>query len=549
MMIYDWSREQVENNGSKVAVTLNEEHITYAELESESNRLAGQLIEDGLTPGERVGLFMEKKPKTLVAMLGISKAGGVYVPMDYNSPPERVLKVIKSSAPSLIFVDDSTIHHFQDLLHVDGDVSLTPWVWWSESDIKYADDTPPTFSYTDVHDQPNIPHKVVRNPDTAAHILFTSGSTGEPKGVVITHKNIHSFISWAVPFFDMKAGEHVSCHSPLHFDLSTFDIYGAFAAGCRLFLVPSNISLDPKKLADFILHNKLDQWFSVPSALSYLSKFKAIPQGGFPHLKRLIWCGEVFPLPALTYWMKNLESVEFTNLYGPTEATIASSYFTVDEIPDEHTKIPIGTPCEGEDLLVLDDDLKEVEDGEIADLYIAGEGLSPGYWQDNIKTDSVFIRYKNSDGEKERIYKTGDLASVKNGLFYFHGRSDYQIKSRGYRIELGEIEVALGENDMLREYAVVPIKKNGFEGTAIGCAYVGKELKNGALAPLIKEKLRGLVPAYMMPHFWQEYELLPRNGNGKIDRKKLAENFEGNFVQITNINNQEMSYERNDKHS
>lgn len=527
MMIYDWSREQVEVNGSKVAITLNDEHITYAELESESNRLAGQLIAGGFTPGDRMGLFMDKTPKTIVAMLGISKAGGVYVPLDYKSPPERVMKIIKSSAPSVIFVDNNTIHHFQDLLHVDCDLSFIPWVWWSDSDMLFADDAPPTFSYTDINKQPNIPHQVVRDPDTAAHILFTSGSTGEPKGVVITHNNIRSFVGWAVQFFNMKTGERTSCHSPLHFDLSTFDIFGAFAAGCHLFLVPSEMSLNPKKLTDFIQDNKLDQWFSVPSALSYLSKFKAIPEGGFPHLKRLIWCGEVFPLPALTYWMENLQSVEFTNLYGPTEATIASSYFTVPEIPDEQTKIPIGTPCKGEDLLVLNEDLDKVREGEIGDLYIVGEGLSPGYWRDEAKTESVFIWRINSEGEKQRVYKTGDLASVKNGLVYFHGRSDYQIKSRGYRIELGEIEVALGQNDVLREYAVVPIKKNGFEGTAIGCAYVGKELKNGEIAPVLKEQLRGKIPAYMMPHYWQEYELLPRNGNGKIDRKKLADNFEG----------------------
>lgn len=527
MMIYDWSREQVEKNGANVAVTLNDESITYAELEAKSNRLAGQLIEDGFTPGDRVGLFMDKTPKTVVAMLGISKAGGVYVPLDYKSPSERVIKIIKSSDPSLIFVDHHSIHHFQDLIHVKCDISFIPWVWWSDNKMQYADDSPPKFSYSDIEKYSNIPHQVVRDPDTAAHILFTSGSTGEPKGVVITHNNIRAFISWAVSFFDMKDGERTSCHSPLHFDLSTFDIYGAFAAGCHLFLVPPEISLNPKKLTDFILNNKLDQWFSVPSALSYLSKFKAIPKGGFPNLKRLIWCGEVFPLPALTYWMENLPKVQFTNLYGPTEATIASSYFTVPEIPDEHTKIPIGTPCEGEKLLVLNEDMQPVEDGEVGDLYISGEGLSPGYWRDEAKTESVFIWYTNSDGEKERIYKTGDLASVIDGFVYFHGRSDYQIKSRGYRIELGEIEVALSQNEMLQEYAVVPIKKNGFEGTAIGCAYVGKGIRNGELAPVLKEKLRGKIPTYMMPHYWQEYDLLPRNGNGKIDRKKLTDNFEG----------------------
>ena len=527
-MIYDWSRDKIEKYGSSIAISLRDEHISYEVLEEESNQLAGQLIQSGLKPGDRVGLFMEKTPKTVMAMLGISKAGGVYVPLDYKSPAERVVKIIKSSDPAMLFVDNITTHSFQDLIYVAQDLSFIPWVWWSEEPMAYADDTPPVFSYEDIKDQLNIPHQVVRDENTPAHILFTSGSTGDPKGVVITHKNVETFVNWAVQYFNMRAGERTSCHSPFHFDLSTYDMYGAFASGSRLYLVPSEISVNPKKLTEFILNNKLNQWFSVPSALSYLAKFKAIPEGGFPSLKRLIWCGEVFPLPALKYWMENLPNVEFTNLYGPTEATIASSYYSVKEIPNETTQIPIGEPCGGEDLLILDDELQPVRSAGVkGDLYITGDGLSPGYWRDAVKTDAAFIWLKNSAGEQQRIYKTGDLASFDTeGLIYFHGRSDYQIKSRGHRIELGEIEAALGQNEVLREYAVVPVRKNGFEGTAIGCAYVGSAVRNGDLAPDIKKKLMDKIPTYMMPQFWQQYDKLPRNGNGKIDRKKLSEKFE-----------------------
>lgn len=526
-MIYDWSRKQAQTNGSQIAVSLHDDKLTYRELESESNKLAGMLIEQNLMPGDRVGLFMEKTPKTIIAMLGITKAGGVYVPLDPHSPAERVIKIIKSSDPSMLFVDHETTYQFQYLIHSDTDTGLIPWVWWSSKPLIHGDDFPPQFIYSDIQSQKNESHQVIRDPESPAHILFTSGSTGQPKGVVITHKNVISFINWAVPFFNMKSGERTSCHSPLHFDLSTFDIYGAFASGCHLHLVPPDINIHPKKLSSFILENKLDQWFSVPSALSYLAKFKVIPKGGYPDLKRLIWCGEVFPLPSLQYWMKNLPDVQFTNLYGPTEATIASSYYTVNEPPDDLTEIPIGTPCSNEKLIILDEDLRRMPIGEVGDLYIAGSGLSPGYWQDSDKTKAAFIWYTTEEGRRERIYKTGDLASLgKNGLVYFHGRSDYQIKSRGYRIELGEIEEALSRDEMLREYAVVPVQINGFGGTAIGCAYVGTEVKNGALAPILKRKLKDKIPSYMMPQIWQEYDQLPRNGNGKIDRKRLTDYFQ-----------------------
>lgn len=526
-MIYDWSRKQAYENGNQIAVSLYKEKITYRELESDSNKLAGLLIKQNLKPGDRVGLFMEKTPKTIVAMLGITKAGGVYVPLDPHSPAERVIKIINSSNPSLIFIDQESIHPFQDIIHSDQETGLIPWVWWATESLIFGDDFPPKFTYKDIKSQKNEAHQVTRNPARAAHILFTSGSTGQPKGVVITHKNVESFINWAVPFFNMKQGEHTSCHSPLHFDLSTFDIYGAFASGCHLHLVPPDINIHPKKLSDFILENKLNQWFSVPSALSYLAKFQVIPEGGYPDLKRLIWCGEVFPLPGLQYWMKNLPDVQFTNLYGPTEATIASSYYTVNEPWENLTEIPIGKPCSNEKLIILDDDLRRKNTGEVGDLYIEGSGLSPGYWKDIARTKEAFIWHTNEEGSRNRIYKTGDLASLgSDGQVYFHGRSDYQIKSRGYRIELGEIETALSRDDMLREYAVVPVQINGFDGTAIGCAYVGTTMKNGALAPLLKQKLKDKIPSYMMPQVWQEYDRLPRNGNGKIDRKRLSDYFQ-----------------------
>lgn len=527
-MIYDWSREQAEKNGEQIAITLLDENITYRDLENESNGLAEHLIQSGLKPGDRVGLLMEKTPATVISMLGISKAGGVYVPLDIHSPEERLLMIIQTADLQMLFLDHHSTDLFQSLLYLEHHLSFMPWVWWSGDPMQYADDNPPLFYRSGIDTLNYHPHQVVRDEDQPAHILFTSGSTGKPKGVVITHRNIETFITWAVEYFDMKSGEHISCHSPFHFDLSTFDIFGAFASGSRLYLVPKEITIHPRRLSEFILQNRLNQWFSVPSALSYLARFQAIPEGGFPDLKRLIWCGEVFPTPALQYWMRSLPDIKFTNLYGPTEATIASSYYTVPAVSEELTEVPIGTACDGEKLLVLNASLKPVRSGEIGDLYIGGLGLSPGYWQDEPKTAAAFIQYTDSDGRTERIYKTGDMASIdQQGQVLFHGRSDYQIKSRGYRIELGEIEAALGsEEESLREYAVVPVRRGGFEGTSIGCAYVGTVSRNGDLALALKQNLFKKLPRYMIPQFWREYERLPRNANGKIDRKALSDEFE-----------------------
>ncbi|MGH7699783.1 MAG: AMP-binding protein, partial [Gemmatimonadales bacterium] len=280
----------------------------------------------------------------------------------------------------------------------------------------------------------------------------------------------------------------------------------------------------PHKLAEFIHAAELTQWFSVPSALAQMAQFDVVRQNDFPSLKRLLWCGEVFPTPALRYWMTRLPHVSFTNLYGPTEATIASSFYTVERCPDDDlAAIPIGRPCAGEDLLVLDENLRPVAPGEIGNLYLRGVGVSPGYWRDPEKTRDAFLRNPCGGDPAERIYRTGDLAQVgPDGLVYFVGRADTQIKSRGYRIELGEIEAALLTLKDLREAAVVALPSDGFEGVAIGCAYVPQP--GARVTPLdVRRELARLLPAYMLPSRWRGYDELPRNANGKIDRRRVKE--------------------------
>jgi acyl-coenzyme A synthetase/AMP-(fatty) acid ligase len=253
-----------------------------------------------------------------------------------------------------------------------------------------------------------------------------------------------------------------------------------------------------------------------------MAQFDVVKQGDFPSLERLLWCGEALPTPTLIYWMQRLPHVVFTNLYGPTETTIASSYYTVPSCPEsEKAEIPIGTPCDGEELLVLSDSLAPVPEGEIGDLYIRGVGLSPGYWRDPDKTASVFL-----DADGGRMYKTGDLARVgKDGLVYLLGRADSQIKSRGYRIELGEIESALHALGAVRECAVVAIPTEGFEGNAICCAYVDRS-PGGIFPAELRDRLARLVPPYMLPANWMAVDALPLNGNGKVDRPLLRRWFQ-----------------------
>jgi non-ribosomal peptide synthetase component F len=333
--------------------------------------------------------------------------------------------------------------------------------------------------------------------------------------VVIEHRNVTAFLDWAAAQFGPGESDRISCHPPLHFDLSTFDIFGTLRAGAELHLVPAAANLHPRALASFIRDAELTQWFSVPSVLTYLAKFDAVDQDDFPSLERLLWCGEVLPTPVLAHWMDRLPHVRFTNLYGPTEATIASSFHDVPERPaDERMPVPIGTACGGEELLLLD-----AQDG-VGEIGIAGAGLSPGYWRDDEKTAQAFVPDPRNSGD--RVYRTGDLGRVdQHGAFHFLGRADSQIKSRGYRIELGEVEAAVNAVGDVRECAVVGVESGGFEGTAICCAYAA-ELDPAELRSRLTESL----PKYMLPSRWLTLEKLPKNVNGKIDRNRLRELFE-----------------------
>ncbi len=524
-LLQQWVTWQAERRPDATALVMEGSRWTYDQLDAASTQLARTLQAAGCARGDRVCILLPKSPLAVVSMLGVLKADCIYIPIDTTSPAARVAKIVQSGEPRVILAGARSASLLDELL-ADPRLRATVSVGWMEAGQNGQEHVPAAFSLGDVSGAPTSPLDYRNGSTDPAHILFTSGSTGTPKGVVITHGSVIRFVEWAKRYFGLGPSDRVSSHPPLHFDLSTFDLFGAFAAGAQVHLVQPEINLLPNALAEFIRASELTQWFSVPSLLSYLAKFDVVRFNDFPTLRRLLWCGEVFPTPALRYWMTRLPHVRFTNLYGPTEATIASSYYTVPSCPDDdRAAIPIGTPCAGEELLVLDDGLRSVPAGEVGDLYIRGVGLSPGYWRDSEKTRAAFVRDPRSHDPADRLYRTGDLARVgDDGLVYFLGRADSQIKSRGYRIELGEIETALTALSSLQECAVVAIATDGFEGTAICCAYVPAPGASVSPAGLRKE-LTKVLPSAMLPSRWQAFERLPRNANGKYDRRALQEAF------------------------
>ena len=523
--LQDGIRAQAERRPEALAIVMRDARLTYADVETGSNRLARALAAAGVRRGDRVALCLRKSPRAVVAMLAALKAGAVYVPLDTASPVARLSHMLVAAAPRCVLAEAAVASLVFDVLAAATPAEAPTAVGWLE-------DPPPTrpvdrsrgdFTAADVAAAPNASLDAGGSAEDPAYILFTSGSTGVPKGVVISHANVLHFIDWATRYFGLGCDDRASGHAPLHFDLSVLDVFGTLGAGGQLHLVPPDLGPAPDAVPQFIREAALTQWFSVPSALTYLVKFDAVRPHDFPSLKRLMWCGEVLPTPVLRRLMSLLPHASFTNLYGPTEATVASSYYTVPaRPPDDDAAVPIGTPCDGEELRVLDGAGRSVPDGEVGDLYIGGVGLSAGYWRDPKKTAAAFRTGANG----VRLYRTGDLARRgHDGLVHFVGRADTQIKSRGYRIELGEIEAALHRLPALREAAVVAVDAGSFEGATICCAYADAE---AVVSPsTLRRALAALVPSYMLPARWQRFDALPKNANGKIDRPAVRAAFAG----------------------
>jgi amino acid adenylation domain-containing protein len=520
-LLQHWVTEHAQRRSDATAVVCDGNRLTYAELDAQSTKLARLLRESGCRPGDRVALLARKSTAALVAIFGIYKAEAIYVPLDPASPSARLQKILGSCECRWMLAGGNVSAVLAEILKQPRwrDGLSIGWL-----DTERPQDIPVTFTLSDLSAYSAEPRDYQSRPTDPAHILFTSGSTGDPKGVVISHANGVHCAEWARKYFSVNATDRLSCHPPLPFDMSFMDILTAAAAGAELHLVSPEVSVMPNGVAEFIRESSVTQWFSVPSVLRYMAQFDRVRQDDFPALKRVLWAGDVLPTPTLMYWMKRLPHVSFTNLYGPTETTIVSSVYTVPECPDDpRVSIPIGVACEGEELLVLDAAMRPTRVGDTGEIHIGGAGVASGYWGQPALTDAVFVPDPRNAGK--RLYKTGDLGKVgEDGLVYILGRSDSQIKCRGYRIELAEIEAALHTITGLTESAVVALPSERFEGSIICCAYCA--VPDLGLNPVaLRRELSRMIPSYMLPSQWLALSSLPMNANGKVDRRMLKQAF------------------------
>lgn len=505
----------------RVAVIYANQQLTYQALDSLSNQVAQTLQQMGVARGDRVGLYLDKSVEAVAAIFGVLKAGAAYVPLDPGAPVKRVAYIVDNCQMKALISTAQKVVALQPHLALTSASSGVILVDEEGATIEAAL-FPQVVAWSQLQhfpiDPPLDPHLIE---DDLAYILYTSGSTGAPKGVMISHRAALTFVEWACQTFDVQPSDRVSNHAPFHFDLSIFDIFATIQAGGTIVLVPPALSVFPLSLAKFIAEQRISIWYSVPSALTRLVLSGNLATFDFSHLRTVLFAGEVFPVKYLRQLMERIPHARYHNLYGPTETNVCTWYSVPPLAPERSEPISIGKGCANSEILLLDEQQQRVSPGAVGELCVRGPGLMKGYWGLPEKSAQALTAFSQHPGVgSELIYHTGDLAQEEaDGNYTYLGRRDNQIKSRGYRIELGEIETTLYSHPAVEEAAVIPIADDeiGNRIKAFIVTHTDAPLTSAALEAFCAERL----PKYMLPHQIEFRAVLPKTSTGKVDKRQL----------------------------
>jgi len=508
-------------HGSKTALKMGGlGELSYSELDRASILVAESLRAAGIGKGDRVGLVLPKNLHAVVGLWGVMRAGAVYVPIDPASPPQRAALIAENCRMAAVLCSEDladttqAIREKLDLvtLLLDGDEGLFAdgLILPQESGNNESTATLPAVNVRDL-----------------AYILYTSGSTGVPKGVMVSHGAALSFAEWGARRFGITSEDVLSSHAPLHFDLSTFDFFASCFAGAQVVIFDEETVRFPMAAAGLLESAGITVWYSVPRALRSMLRKGRLAQRDLGSLRIVLFAGEPYPADELRELQTALPGVSLFNLYGPTETNVCTYW----EVPPpgswNSSAVPIGIDCENCEGVVVDEDLKPVPDGASGELLVRGGTLMEGYWGDPEKTAESFLSDFRYPHLSDRFYRTGDIvARQDDGNYAFFGRADHMVKIRGYRVELGEIEAALHRFEGLVEAAVVVVDplSSATEDRELVAFVVGENgrLIEGASNAELKQHIEGIVPKYMVPSLFLRLDKLPTTSTGKVDRQALT---------------------------
>tara|TARA_Y100001933_G_scaffold95017_2_gene95967 strand:- start:5649 stop:7232 length:1584 start_codon:yes stop_codon:yes gene_type:complete len=504
------------------ALSIKDREWCYAELVDHGAALAATL--DGCADdGSRLsGVFGHRSLAAFSGVLGALMRGDGYVPLNPTFPPERTAAMVNRAALTRIVAEAASLKHLAAVLPLlerpptivvpdadgppDGfEAGPANRVLW-RGDLRAAGDW----------------RQPAPDPDALAYLLFTSGSTGQPKGVMVAQRNVTAFVDFMADRYGVDEHDRLSQTFDLTFDLSAFDMFLAWERGACVCCPTQGEKLFPNKYVD---SQRLTIWFSVPSTAILMKKMKMLTPDRYPGLRYSLFCGEALPLEVTEAFQQAAPNSIVENLYGPTELTIACTLYRYDsttaEADAELGVVPIGEPYPGMTALIVDDELRPVADGESGELIMTGPQLTLGYWQDPDKTAAAFVV---PPGQDRTFYRTGDRVkrARADGPLLYLGRVDNQIKVQGYRVELGEIEA------LMRELGGTDVAiAVGYPRSSAGAEGIVGFIGDSEIAPeALRAALGDRLPAYMQPSRILPVDTFPLNANGKVDRKALLDSLE-----------------------
>jgi amino acid adenylation domain-containing protein len=511
--------QSADHRPEAVALRLQDESLTYGELEAQSNRFAHALIGMGVAPGDRVGLHLGKSFASIIGVFGILKAGACYVPVEPNFPAARLADIVNQCGIRCLLASSAAEQKLTNEAFREGPLRHVI--------LADANSTRPgtAVMFLPLRDalsgQPQSPPDVPGIDRDLAYVLFTSGSTGRPKGVMLSHLSALIFVNWAHNTFQLSSDDRLSNHAPLNFDLSTFDIFGGIKAGAAISLIPERLSPFPMLVAELIEQHRLTVWYSVPSVLTMMLTRGKLAARGLSDLRLVLFAGEVFPVRYLRQVMTAIPGARFANLYGPTETNVCT-YYEVQPIPDDQTEpVPIGQACANTEVMALTDAGRLVDSpGTEGLLYVRGSTVMEGYYGRPEETAKAFITNPFAQGREEKLYCTGDWVTLdKEGDYHLLGRRDHMVKTRGYRVELGEIESVLYTHPAVLEAVAVAVPHEQLGNTIR--AFVVPQGEASMVESDLKRYCAQKLPHYMVPEDIEIRSVLPRTATNKIDRSGL----------------------------
>ncbi|MFN8103696.1 MAG: amino acid adenylation domain-containing protein [Acidimicrobiia bacterium] len=485
---------------------------TYAELDRHADAVAAVLQEMGVAVGDRVAVQHDKTLATIAAVYGILRAGAAYVPLDPKAPHLRGATIARDCEVAAVVAGAG---HVAGLRAAGGVHAAPRGIVLPDAKPGIEEAGPDGFvDWDGVLACGATPHDRSVNETDLAYVLYTSGSTGKPKGVSITHRNCLAFVEWAHDYCGLAAEDVVTQHAPLHFDLSTFDLYATAMAGATLTVVPETAKLFPVRLSQWLVDERVSVWYSVPMALALLARHGKLEDRDLAALRLVLFAGEVFPPRQLRELMGLVPGARYVNLYGPTETNVCTCW-EVQEPPEGDDPLPIGRFCGNQRGFVVDANGDIVTGaGAEGELWVRSPTVARGYWGDAGRTAERF--------RAPATYRTGDIVRVVDDAeppcLVLVGRSDHMIKSRGYRIELGEIEAALATHASVTATCAVGVPDELMGNRIVAFCAVDGRVDSAELLQACRVRL----PSYMVPERIEVDVMLPSTTNGKVDRGELG---------------------------